>query len=452
MRRKTRTKVKKYLIITGSVIGIILLIIGVIFLVKLTKKPTISYRDGLVDKNYFCEITIDMNTKEVKRDNQNTTLSEEFGVTEEKENQLFASEEEMTNFLSDSVFDIKAENGIFTIKNPYQTKCIIVKAKEIKETTEGEEVTRLSDNLYLLSFFSEKMTKVMYDFYKEKPYIEKIFYDDVFIDNPLSDISQTMYGENQVDLGNYHSLGTISMGLDKYAGIINENGNPSDITIATIGYGFNNQNELFNDRISEDSYNFVLNNKDLSETIPQGSRIAEILVNSTTSNVKLMNLVTVNSEGYILLSNIVRALSYALEKSDVICYELINTDYEALDILLEEAFKKNVPVCVVTGSGDENYPANHPMTIATSSVDRDFNFSDYSGQGDYIDFAASSTDVEEIFNVSSATLRWSGPEYSNAHIVSSIALIKSYAKDATILEIYNFMRNYCRDLGEERKG
>ena len=91
------------------------------------------------------------------------------------------------------------------------------------------------------------------------------------------------------------------------------------------------------------------------------------------------------------------------------------------------------------------------MTIAVASLDRENNITDYSGKGQYIDFAAPSTDIEEIFNLNSTVSRWSGPQYSNAYIVSSIALIKTYAKDATILDIYNFLRNFCIDLGETRK-
>ena len=91
------------------------------------------------------------------------------------------------------------------------------------------------------------------------------------------------------------------------------------------------------------------------------------------------------------------------------------------------------------------------MTIATSSIDRDINIAEYSGRGEYIDFTAPSTDIEEIFNKGSSVSRWSGPEYSNAQIVASIALIKTYIKDATILNIYNFLRNFSVDIGEDGK-
>lgn len=451
MRRKTRTKVKKGLIISGIIVGIILIIIGIILLIKLNQKPEISYDDVLVGKNYFKQITINLNNKEVKRDDIESSLKEEFDISEEQENLAFSSEEEMKNFLSNSVFDISIDKQIFTIKNPFQTKNIIVKADDIHEKVEGEEIVKVADKLYILSFYSEKLTKAMYNYYKDKNYIDKIFYDDVFIDEPINDISQTMYGETEVNLNNYHSLGATVMGLDNYHKIINENGNPSDVVIATIGYGIDYQNEFFNERIDDKFYNFILNNKDISETIPQGSRIAEVLVDSTTKNVKIMPLVTVTEEGYTSTSSIIKALSYATNNSDVICYEQINLQNEAIDIALENCFKENTPVCSVSANNKENYPANHGMTIATSSIDRDINIAEYSGRGEYIDFTAPSTDIEEIFNKGSSVSRWSGPEYSNAQIVASIALIKTYIKDATILDIYNFLRNFSVDIGEAGK-
>lgn len=467
MRRKTRTKVKKGLIIAGITIGVILLIIGIIIAIKLHQQPEISYDDGITCKNYFKQITINLSNKEVKRDNKETSLKEEFNLSDEEENLAFSSMDEMRKLLSNSVFDISENGQTFTIKNLYQTKSIIVKSKNVKETVDREEVTQISENLYVLSFYSEKLTKAMYNYYKDKDYIEKIYYDDVTINKQINDISQTMYGGTEVDLNNHHSLGATVMGLDNYNNIINENGNPKDIVIGTIGYGINYQNEFFNERISDNYYNFVLNNKDISETIAQGSRIAEVLVDSTTNNVKIMPLVTVTEEGYTSTSSILKAIAYAAKNSDVICYELINTQSEPIDLALESCFKENVPVsCVSSNSQYEtstensekeetskegDYPANHGMTIAVSSLDREMNLADYSGKGDYIDFSAPSTDVEEIFSNSANISRWSGAQYSNAQIAATIALIKTYSKDATILDVYNFLRNFSEDLGDEGK-
>ena len=451
MRRKTRTKVQKGLKIAGIIVGIILLIIGIVLLIKLSQGPKISYEDGIVCKNYFKEITIDLNSKKVKRDDIETSLIKEFGITQEQENLGFSSEEEMKNLFSDSAFEINIENQVVKIKNPYQTKCFMVKTTEVVEKAEGEEINQLSDNLFLLSFYSEKLTKAMYNYYKNQPYIEKVYLDEIFIDNPINDISQTVYGDTPADLKGYHFLGTTRLGLDNYTKIINDNGNPAEIIVSTIGYGINYENEFFNNRLNENYYNFMLNNKDISETIGQGSRIAEVIVDSTTSNVKIMPLVTVTEEGYSSISSILKALKYSIENSDVICYELLNSQHEAIDILLEEAFYKNKPVCSVSTENHDNYPANHGMTIAVSSLDRENNISDYSSKGEYIDFAIPSTDIEEIFNKNSTVSRWSGAQYSNAGVASIISLVKTYNKDGTILDIYNFLRDYSIDFGEHGK-
>ena len=451
MRRKTRNKMQKSLKIAGIVIGAILLILGVVLLVILSKGPKVSYQDGIVCKNYFKEITIDLKTRKVQRDEKETSLTEEFGITKEQQTLAFSSAEELKKLLSDSVFEISQENQVFKIKNPYQTKCFLVKTTEVAEKTEGEEICKLSENLYLLSFYSEKLTKAMYDYYKNRSYIKDIYLDEVFINEPINDISQTMYGETPTDLKGYHFLGTTKLGLDNYQKIINENGNPAEITVSTIGYGINYQNEFFNNRLSDNYYNFVLNNQDISETIEQGSRIAEAIVDSTTANVKIMPLVTVNEEGYSATSIILKALRYSIDNADVICYELMNSEHDAINVLLEDAFYENKPVCAVSSESEKNYPANHGMTIAVSSLDRENNISDYSSKGDYIDFALPSTDIEEIFKKNSTVSRWSGPQYSNAGIVSIISLVKTYNKDATTLDIYNFLRDYSIDLGDHGK-
>ena len=451
MRRKTRTKVQKWLTLAGIIIGIFLLIIGTILLIKLSHGPKITYDDKIVCKNYFSEITIDFNNRKVKRDNKETSLIEEFGITKEQEELVFSSAEEMNILLSDSTFEITVENEIFKIRNPYQTKCFMLKTSELAEKAEGEEIYKLSDNLYLVSFYSEKLTKAMYNYYKSQPYIENIYLDEVFIDNPINDISQTMYGETPTDLKGYHFLGTTKLGLDNYTKIINDNGNPAEIIISTIGYGINYENEFFNNRLNENYYNFMLNNKDISETIGQGSRIAEVIVDSTTTNVKILPLVTVTEEGYSSISSILKALKYSIENADIICYEQLNSQNETIDMLLEEAFYRNTPVCAVTSESQEKYPANHGMTIAVSSLDRENNIADYSSKGEYIDFALPSTDIEEIFNKNSTVSRWSGAQYSNAGIASIIALVKTYNKEITILDIYNFLRDSSIDLGEQGK-
>ena len=144
-------------------------------------------------------------------------------------------------------------------------------------------------------------------------------------------------------------------------------------------------------------------------------------------------------------------IEYASKLSDIICYELVNKENEAIDKALKNAYKENKIVCAVTTKGENSYPASYSTTIATASLNKNLEIATYSGSGDYIDFSASSTDIKEIFNNSSSVSRWSGAQYSNAFIASEIALIKTYNKDFSIKEIYNELIKYSKDLGDSGK-
>lgn len=300
-------------------------------------------------------------------------------------------------------------------------------------------------------------TKKAYEYFNEQDWITNIEKDEIWIDEPINDESQTIYGQEKEEeiKQKYRTYGIGAMGLNNYKKIVNENGNPADIVIATIGYGARINDRYFEGRISGNYYNFIENNKNIYETLPQGSRILEVIKESTTDNVKILPLVIVNQEYYTSKSSIIEALSFATKNSDVICYEILNEENYMINLVLKNAFKENVPVSCPTRKAENKeekiYPAENSTTIAVSSIDKSSKPASYSGSGDYIDFVAYSTDIEEIFEENSSVSMWSGIQYSNAHLVSCIAMIKTYEKEYTILDIYNMLRNYCVDLGHKGK-
>lgn len=452
MRSFERKKLNKILIITIIVLTIIAIIVGItLYIMKSNKNKEITYEDKIICNNYFNEIKIDLENKKVKRDSIDTTMQKEFDIDEGKENLILSSQEELNNFFAGSTFEVNIKDNIAYITNKYQTKRILIKANDIKDNFEAQGIAKLQNGITILQYDTQARTKAAFEYFQTVPEIEKAETDEVLHIENINDESQTLYGkEKEKDKEKYNTHGISAMGLNKYKNIINENGNPSDITIATVGYGIRIDNQYFNGRIDENYYNFILNSKDVNETISQGSRIAEVIKESTTDNVKILPVVVVNNEGYTTVATIVKAIEYAVQKSDIICYELINKNNDMITIALENAFKENKPVsCVTTSNEKENYPANSSTTIAVSSIDKNNQLATFSGKGDYIDFTAYATDVKEIFDKNISVSKWSGAQYSNAHIVSAMALIKTYNKDYTILEVYNILRNYCEDLGKE---
>lgn len=452
MRNLKRKKLNKVLIIVTISLAVIAIVAGIIiYVVKKNKNEEVIYEDKIICNNYFNEIKIDLENKKVKRDSIDTTMQKEFDIDEEKENLILSSQEELNNFFAGSTFEVNITDGIAYITNKYQTKRILIQADDIKENFEAQGMAKLQNGIIILQYDTQARTKAAYEYFKNLSGTNKIETDDVLHIENINDESQTVYGkESKDDNEKYNTHGIGAMGLNKYKDIINENGNPSDITVSTIGYGIRIDNSYFNGRINENYYNFILNSKDISETISQGSRIAEVIKESTTDNVKILPIVVVNNEGYTTVATIVKAIEYAVQKSDLICYELVNKNNDMITLALESAFKENKPVtCVTTSSQKENYPANNSTTIAVSSIDKNDQLATFSGKGEYIDFTAYATDVKEIFDKNISISKWSGAQYSNAHIVSAMALIKTYNKDYTILEIYNTLRNYCKDLGKE---
>ena len=456
MHYKNNRKKRKIIIISIIAVVIIALIIGIVLFLFLKKKNNvIKYEDKIINKNFFNQIEINFETKKVKRDNRETSLREEFEMTEDKEKQILSDKEELINYFNDTVYELSFKDDYIFIKNIYQTKKILIEAESIQDDLGAKSVNSLQDGLFVLEFNSQKETKDAYENFKNQSWVKNVQLDEVWIINSINDESQTVYGEENVQNEiKYNTFGIGAMGIDNYKKIIEENGNPFEVVISTLGYGVRFEHSYFKDRIHENSYNFILESKDINETIPQGSRIAEVLVESTPNNVKIMPLVVVDKNGYTTVSSIASALEYGMRNSNVICYELIHKKNHIIDLVLQNAFKENVPVsCVTTVEEKEtqNYPASNETTIAVSSIDKNAKLSTYSGKGEFIDFAAFSTDVKELLDTNIGVSRWSGAQYSNAHIVAQIALIKSYKKDFSIMQIYNVLKNYSKDIGEKGK-
>lgn len=440
---------------------LVILVVVTIVAVVIWKKNSeslhkdISYEDKLNTKNYFENIAINFDVKKVKRDGTDTTLKEEFGISDEEEINILSSKETLKEFLSGSTYHItKQDNNIVYINNEYQTKKILIICDEKIEKNNSfnaKSIRQMPSGTYILEYETKKMARAAEEYFSEKKGY-KVLKDEVSFIQPIADESQTMYGQTNDDLPegvNFRAV--IDMGLDNFKKIINENGNASEVIVSTIGYGIEQNNSFFEGRISDRYYDFIDNKKDISETISQGSRIAEVVVDSTAGNVKILPIKIVNEQNCTCVSAIINALEYATRYSDILCYELVNKQNDAIDKALKKAYKEEKPVCAVTTKGNSVYPASHETTISTASINKNFEIATYSGMGTFIDFAASSTDVKEIFNGGESVSRWSGVQYSNACLASQIALLKTYNKDLKIIDIYNELIKYSQDYGTTGK-
>lgn len=457
MKKIFKSKVNIVLVI--SLIILIVVTIIALLIWQMTSKSSnqeISLEDKLSSRKYFETLAVNLDVKRVKRDGIDTSLVEMFGISKEDEQNILSAKENLMNFFSGSTYEIfRQENNIIYIKNDYQTKKIIVLSPnfkiENKNSFNAKSVVQMPSGLYILEYETKKKARAAEEYFSTQDGI-KVMKDEVTHVIEMSDESQTMYEESNEDFPEgTNSRGVTDLGLNNFKKIVDENGNPNEVIVSTVGYGVQIQNSFFNGRISNRYYNFIDNKKEVSETISQGSRIAEVIIDSTSNNIKLLPVKVVSEEGYTTTVALINGIEYATKFSDVICYELVGKQNDAIDISLEKAYELEKPFCAVTTKGNVIYPANHETTIATASLNKNLEIATYSGEGNYIDFSASSTDVKEIFNNSSTVSRWSGVQYSNAIIAAEIAMLKTYNKDMKIKDIYNELIKYSEDKGENGK-
>ena len=130
-----RAKFNKLLIIVAVVLVVLAIFaVGIyIAIINERNQQEADYTDTVIGKNYFEAITINTKTKKVERDGEETTLREEFGISEEQETLFLSSEEELTKYFEDSTIDISNNNGIIKLTNKYQTKIILVEASSIQD-------------------------------------------------------------------------------------------------------------------------------------------------------------------------------------------------------------------------------------------------------------------------------------------------------------------------------
>lgn len=155
----TRRKLNKILSITAITLAIVALIVTTIYILTRKKEEKVVYEDTIVNNNYFVDISINLEKHTVSRDNNKTTLKDEFNISEDKENEILQSEENIRNFFQNTVYEIQNIEGTIHIKNEYQTKKLIIEAPELKEDFDVSKVNEIQEGLYILNFDTRSKNK-----------------------------------------------------------------------------------------------------------------------------------------------------------------------------------------------------------------------------------------------------------------------------------------------------
>jgi subtilisin family serine protease len=458
-----------------------------ILYVDLTKKPNDYEKTSKVEKSvnkevqvnenvfnqinqYYFDMEFDLDSEIATVDGNEVNIVDLLEITEEK-SELLSSKEALYNYLNDNIIgDIEYQDGKIKIENPYSTNTIMMKTSnltEIEDCGEAQSIVKVADNIYCVHYENAIDTKEGYNLLKENDLVENICKDGKV--KILDDVIVNDEGTVNV-LGvseDFLAWGVNSTRLICYRNKLNYENNNNEIKVAVLDTGVRITHNAFSEETTSDridttySYNYVDNNKDITDENHHGTNVAGIIAESTSKNVKIVPVKVIGSNGEGKLSDIVEALSTIESKVDVINLSFEVTEGMSSDKkdLVEEVFKQiydNGKLVVVAsgndGIGTVSYPASSKYTFAVSALDKDENIADYSNYGSEIDFAAPGSELRVPHNSKDdAYAVGSGTSFAAPFVSAATAMIKAENTNYTVTQVKDVLKENCEDLGEEGK-
>ena len=258
---------------------------------------------------------------------------------------------------------------------------------------------------------------------------------------------------NNYALG-YMSWGVKHMGLDVLQKNLEKKGNLPEVKVAVIDSGINTDNKYLKNRYTNDGYNFLDNNTDINDTQYHGTMVSGIIADCTSSNVKVMPLKVNGESGSGKLSDVNRAIYYAIEhNADVINMSLSAVDSKhtltILDDAIAEAVSKGIVVVVAAGNQAsdtaDRYPANKDNVLTITSVDSSDKIAENANTGADVDFALPGVLILAPYK--RLMMVDSGTSLAAPHAAAAAALLKSWCKHLNQDQVVDILKQYSVDLG-----
>ena len=432
--------------------------------------------ENLIDKinnNYF-DIDIDLASGNVVADKKQMSISDFLGIANEEVNDMVETEDKLHSYLNENIIgDIKYEENQIKIENPYSTKTIMIEAtniQNIESVGNAESIVKVANDIYCINYNSAYDTKEGYNILKEDNNVKNVCKDEKIslLDNEEDDEKI----ESLQVTGNNYAWGTVKNGLIYYLKKLNYMQNANEVKVAVLDTGIYAEHEVFKNQTTSDrldttySYNYVDKNTDISDESGHGTKVAGIIAESTSNNVKIVP-VKIMGENEGNLSDVFMALAYIKEKVDIInlslgLEEISKEGEDTFEQVLKEIYEDGkFVVCAAGNKGKEGlyYPARSDYTIAVSATDyyedlkSTTSIASYSNYDDKIDFSAPGTGMYLPSNKEAMGYETglNGTSFATPFITSSFALLKSENPTYTTSQLKEALIQNCIDLGESGK-
>lgn len=328
-----------------------------------------------------------------------------------------------------------------------------------------------------------------YDYYSNLSAVYNVSYDMV-----------TTAGDFEVEEQTY-STNSYNSWADEYVGYSNyittmlqicEEESLNKVAIAVIDSGIYAGHNLFKNRILSDYAKDFTGETGTTYAYQDlnghGTHVSGTIAEFTLSNVKILPLKVLKSNGKGYVSYIVNAINYAIDLKSKNSIEVEKEKYNlvamnmsvgvegtassnsSLTNVVQKAYNAGIMPVVSAGNGDDDgvrmdvtysSPANVDCAIAVAALVRNKTFfggytlkyDSYSNYGEYVDFAAPGTYILSAGTSSSTSVvAMSGTSMAAPHVTACVALIYSnpnFAGTYSLADTYNLLAEHAVDMGIE---
>lgn len=316
---------------------------------------------------------------------------------------------------------------------------IIVKANRKPDTYGEATLIKGTDKIYIYQYSDVTSANAALEYYNSLSYVQWAETDGIMEGQSLS------YGNDM-------------MGSDEAKSyVVNNNVSLSEVKVALIDTGVylsGNTYKEYSHRIIDSGYNFSDSGSENTANAdnPHGPKIASILLDNTSDNVKVIAYKAANKNNQGTNSALALAVDQAVkDKVSIISLSLSGTTPSSL---LEESIKNAVNnnivvVCAAGNSSDDvskYYPANMDEVFTVGAIDKNGNRAFFSNFGEEIDFVAPGHYIET--KATNNTTKEMGTSFSVPFVDAATAMVLSVYPDFTPNEVKQKLIDSCVSMND----